>query len=263
MSARHAYPTDEHARAAEIVTGFFASKQETSAVLLTCSCARGRGSRDSCLDMAVLVRPELLATERTRLEREWEELYGTESGFRDLLAVGRYSHVDLELFDGIFIPGYHGFTSGPDEFELEIGNYLAYSVPLHQRDGYLDELRARWLPFYDDGLRARRLAMVLGYCHNNLDHIDLFVRRHLHFQAFRRLYNAFGEFLQALFISRRTYPIAYDKWIREQVVDILGLPELYERLPGLFEIGRFESDELTRKAAVLEQLVETYVEEAR
>lgn len=29
--------------------------------------------------------------------------------------------------------------------------------------------------------------------------------------------------MQALFIARRTYPIAYDKWIREQVVDILGL----------------------------------------
>ncbi len=56
------------------------------------------------------------------------------------------------------------------------------------------------------------------------------VDRGLYFQAFDRLYNAHQEFLQALFISRRTYPIVYNKWIHEQIVDILHLPELYESI---------------------------------
>ena len=75
-------------------------------------------------------------------------------------------------------------------------------------------------------------------------------------QSFNRLYDAFREFLQTLFISRRTYPIAYDKWIREQVEEILGLPDLYQRLPRLLEISHFESDEIAQKAKELRGLLE-------
>ncbi len=75
---------------------------------------------------------------------------------------------------------------------------------------------------------------------------------------FDRLYNAYREFLQALFIARRTYPIAYNKWIREEVEEILGLPELYAQLPHLFEIRQFESSEIADKAKEVEKLLEKY-----
>ena len=83
----------------------------------------------------------------------------------------------------------------------------------------------------------------------------------MYFQSFDRLYNAYREFLQALFISRRTYPIAYNKWIREQIVDILNLPELYNRLPRLFEIKHFEGPEIGEKAREVEQMLEQYAPE--
>ena len=70
--------------------------------------------------------------------------------------------------------------------------------------------------------------------------------------------NIFQEFLQALFIARRTYPIAYDKWIREQVEEILGLPDLYKQLPKLFEFSHFESSEIADKAKDLGGLLEEY-----
>jgi hypothetical protein len=76
----------------------------------------------------------------------------------------------------------------------------------------------------------------------DLDHVPFFVGRGLYFQAFDRLYKAFQEFLQALFIARRVYPIAYNKWIHEQVAVRLGLPELYAQLPKILEITRLESD---------------------
>ena len=94
-----------------------------------------------------------------------------------------------------------------------------------------------------------------------LAHIQLYVERRLYFQSFARLYRAFQMFLQALLIARRTYPIAYDKWVHEQVVEILGLPELYARLPQLLEIGRFESADLVDKAAELRRLLDAYVVE--
>jgi hypothetical protein len=62
-------------------------------------------------------------------------------------------------------------------------------------------------------------------------------------------------------MARRTCPIAYDKWIREQVVEILGLPELYEWLPHLFEITHLESAELVDNAAELGRLLDAYVGE--
>ncbi len=82
--------------------------------------------------------------------------------------------------------------------------------------------------------------------------------RGLRFQSFDRLWKAFQEFLQALFISHRTYPIAYDKWVREQVEEILGLPELYRQFPPLFALRRFESGEFAEKAATLPGLLDQY-----
>ncbi len=252
------YPTPEHEAATAAIIAFFAGRPGVDAVLLTNSCARGKATRDSCLDVLVLVRPEVLSTERPALERRWDDFYRTEPVFAALLRVGAYSHVDLGFGDGVFVPEPRHWTSGPDEFELEIGNWLVYAAPLLERSPYLADLRARWLPYYDDALRARRLAAVRRYCLNNLDHIPLFVERGLYFQSFYRLYDAFREFLQALFIARRTYPIAYDKWIREQVAEILGLPDLYQQLPRLFEIDRFEGPELARKAEDLRRLLEEY-----
>lgn len=84
------------------------------------------------------------------------------------------------------------------------------------------------------------------------------MERGLYFQAFDRFYNAFQEFVQALFISRRTYPIAYDKWIREQMEEILNMPKLYRRLCELFETETFESSEIAEKTQGLTHLLEEY-----
>lgn len=257
------YPTAQHRAAADRIVGFFSGQADVQAVLLTCSCARGKATRDSCLDVAVLVLPQVLAAKGQDLQQEWDSFYGSEQVFKSLLRVGEYSHVDLEFVDGSFVPPYHGWTTGADAFELEIGNLLVYSVPLWQRGDYLSQLQQDWLPYYDEGMRRARLAMVSRFCLNNLHHIPPFVERGLFFQSLNRLHDAFGEFLQALFISRRTYPIAYDKWVKEQVVEILELPELYRQLVSLLEIQDLESRELIGKAKALEGLLTAYGADAR
>jgi len=97
--------------------------------------------------------------------------------------------------------------------------------------------------------------MVKEFCLNNLEHIPIYVERGLYFQSFSRLYNAMQEFLQALFISKRIYPIAYDKWIKEQLCDMLKMPELYHELVGMLEYRNFESSEHIGKAKKLESFV--------
>jgi len=261
MQLHPAYPTDRHQRAAQAAVDFFSACRDVEAVILAGSCARGKAGPDSCLDILVLTRPELPPDAKSALEQQWKGIYSTDRTFEALRQTGKYSNLDLDLIDGRFAPRSRGWTSGPDEFELQIGNALVYSVALWERADYLERLGARWLPYYEEPLRQERLAMVRRYCQNNLDHVPLYVDRGLYFQAFHRLYDAFREFLQALFIARRTYPITYNKWIREQVEDILGMPELYRQLPGLFEIERFESQEIAGKARDLERLLQAHVVE--
>ncbi len=258
MRIEATYPSVEHRRAAESVVNFF-SGQDVDAVLLTCSCARGKASRGSCLDISVLISPN--KSKMFHVKHSWEQFHESQKVFQELGALGKYSHVDLDFTDGCFQPQDWGWTGGPDNFELEIGNIVAYSIPLLEKTDHFQKLRAQWLPYYSDGLRRERLAQARKYCLNNLDHIPMYIERDLYFQSFQRLYHASQEFLQALLISRRAYPIAYDKWIREQVEDMLGMPELYRQLVGLLEIKRFESREIAHKAAELECLFHEHVVE--
>jgi hypothetical protein len=189
----------------------------------------------------------------------WDQHCAADPLFQELIQVGAFSQVDLDFSSGVFHPPHHGWTSGADAFELEIGNTLVYAAPLAENSNYFRELQADWLPYYHEDLRRERLALVLRFCRNNLAHIPLYAPRELYFQCFKRFYNAFEEFLQALFIAHRTYPIAYDKWVREGIVEILGLPELYAQLPPLFEVDSFESQSMVAKAARLEELIQMYI----
>ena len=258
MSIRPTYPSAEYDQAARAVVDFF-SEKVVDAVILTCSCARGKASRDSCLDISILLPLENFTARRDALESQWDQFYESEEIFGHLHRVGKYSHVDLDFTDGHFQPQDWGWIGGPDNFELEIGNVLVYSVPLLEQTDRFRKLKVLWLPYYSDQLRQERLAQARKYCLNNLDHIPLYVERRLYFQAFQRLYHALQEFLQALFISHRVYPLAYDKWIREQIEEILGMPELYRQFVSLLEIAHFESHEIALKARQLEYLFYKYV----
>jgi Nucleotidyltransferase domain len=227
--------------------------------LLVNSCARGKATPESDLDIAVLVKPTLSVADKAALEQQWRSYYQTESIFQHLQQSGRFTRVHLDLIHGEYTPQLWDDGGGPDSFELELGNHVAYSVPLWQADNALEHLRAKWLPYYDESLQHERLTMVKAACAYDLGHVGFYVKRTLYFQAFDRLYKAFQEFLQALCIAHRTYPIAYNKWIRELVEDKLGLPELYPQLPPLLEIYRLESDALVYKAERLSELLEQWM----
>ncbi|HSK66696.1 MAG TPA: hypothetical protein VK888_07190, partial [Anaerolineales bacterium] len=188
----------------------------------------------------------------------WNAFEKSSQAVQDLYRTGKYSVVHPDFISGVFTPGEQDESAGPDDFELQVGNFLAYSVPLWQGSDYFDQLKEQWLPYYDEDLRRKRLERVRWFCLNNLHHIPPYIDRKLYFQSFDRLYNAYQEFLQALFIARRTYPIAYNKWIHEQIVEVLGLPELYEQLSHLFEIRNFESTEIADKALQVEKLLDEY-----
>lgn len=255
MTSVPAYPTAAHERAAAAITDFFRGRDETDAVLLVNSCARGKATADSCLDMQVITPPDAV----DRVDADFRRFAAESDDVVSLAAAGRFADLHLDVTDGILTPGQID-EEGIDWFEVSVGNLFVYSTPLFVRGGRLESLRGPWLPYYDEALRGERLQaarwFVLG---NNLARIPWFLERQLYFQAFDRFYRAFQGFLLGLHISRRTYPIAYNKWIREQIVDILGMPTLYDRLPRLFELERFESNALETKAHDLGRLVDEYL----
>jgi hypothetical protein len=120
---------------------------------------------------------------------------------------------------------------------------------------YFQELQDKWLPYYSEELRLQRLTMVRNACEYDLNHIPFFINRGLYFQAFDILYKAFQEYLQALFIGNKTYPIAYNKWIKEQVVTWLNKPELYPKLSPILSVRNIESNEINDKAKMLLDLL--------
>jgi hypothetical protein len=117
------------------------------------------------------------------------------------------------------------------------------------------------VPYYNEDLRLQRLTMSRNACEYDLEHIPLFVKRRLYFQAFDILCKAFQEYLQTLFIANKIYPIAYNKWIKEQVVKWLNKPDLYPKLPPILSVCNIESNEIIEKANMLRQLLNDAMKE--
>lgn len=250
------FPTAQHQQAAETAARFFEGRSLVDSVLVTNSIARGNAVPGSDLDMNVLLGADASQAQADELQAEWDGFRAADPILRAFEASGPFMHVHLDVTLGQFVPEVWDDGGGPDDFEIGIGNLLR-AAPLGQPGGHFMQLRQRWLPYYDEGLRSQRLAMVRAACRYDLDFIPFYASRGLVFQAFDRLYRAHQEFLQALFISQRVYPIAYNKWIREQVAGWLDLPELYDQLPGILSLPALEPDALNDRAKHLGALLES------
>ena len=228
-------------------------------VLVVNSCARGRATVHSDLDMAALVNPGTSVIEMAELEESWTRFASRNALVAQLMEMGPFCKLHIDFFDGRFIPAVWDEGGGPDTFEIEIGNRIAHSSAMRAPGPYFTELCNRWLPYYDNELRTARMGMVRHACASHLEYVKLLHKRSLHFHAFDQLYKAYQEFLQGVFISRHTYPIAYNKWIQEQIVEWLELPDLYDELPNVLSIADLEGGDILVNAKLLQDLLEYWV----
>ena len=252
------FPTTLHGETAELVMEFFLALPVVDTFLLVNSCARGQAVPESDLDFAVLLSPDTPSGEQDILEQAWQRYSTSNTDILRFRKSHRFAQIHLDVIDGNYLPQIWDDGEGPDYFEVEIGNRIAYSLPLGKEGPYFEKLKNRWLPYYQEELRVQRFSMAKAACEYDLDHIAFFVKRDLYFQAFDRLYKAFQEFLQTLFIGHKTYPIAYNKWIGEQVVTLLKLPELYEQLPSIISVKDITSHETIEKGRLLQELLNEY-----
>lgn len=254
------FSTALHQQAARRAADFFGGHVPVDTVLVVNSCARGRATPGSDVDVAVLVSPSTSAQEMRALEGAWAAFAAADALVLQFRDAGRFTDVHVDVFDGQFEPLVWDDGGGPDSFEIEIGNRIVHGISLDAPGQRFQQLQARWLPYYDDELRDRRLTMARHGCACDVERVLALATRGLHFSAFDYLYRAFQEFLQALFIARRTYPLSYTKWIAEQVAERLALPELYRELPPLLSIRSIESEEAGEKALALQRLMERWTQ---
>ena len=187
MTVGHAYPTSAHERAAVAIADYFAAVDDVDAVLPTNSCARGKATSDSCLDMQVIVPTAVVE----RVDTDFRAFATEDEAVAALIAAGRFSDLHLDVTDGIVEPGVID-EEGIDWFEVSVGNTFVYSFPLFTRGSGFESLGARWLPYYGDDLRRERLEAARWFVlDNNLARIPWFIERELYFQAFDRFYRAF------------------------------------------------------------------------
>ncbi|CAN5819314.1 hypothetical protein BH11BAC7_BH11BAC7_12350 [soil metagenome] len=261
MTIKPIFPTSLHQDTAGLINDYFLHIPNVDTVLVVNSCARGQAVPESDLDFAVLVKPGTSANEIENLESSWQIYAKAQPVLLKFKQSNQFAHIHLDIIDGNYIPTILEVGVASDFFEIEIGNHICYSAPMDNAGNYFKELQNKWLPYYNEELRLQRLTMTRNACEYDLDHIPFFSKRSLYFQAFDILCKAFQEYLQTLFIANKTYPIAYNKWIKEQVVNLLNKPELYPKLSPVLSINNIESDEINHKAKMLRELLEATTNE--
>ena len=255
IESRLVFPTLLHQAVGDRILEYFSKIRTVDTVLAVNSCARGQAVPESDLDFAILVQPAISVETIAAIERDWTIFSEADSKIKEYKAFSKFSHLHLDIISGNYIPTPVELGAPVDSFELEIGNQVRYSAPIRVAGRYFEELQSRWLPYYGRELRLNRFEMMRTGCRYEIDHIPLFANRGLFFQAFDLLYRAFQKFLQVLFIGSAIYPIAYNKWIKYQIEEILAKPELYNKLPPIISLSNIESNEIIKKAEMLQHLL--------
>ena len=250
------FPTSLHEDAASVVHEYFSKLPDIDTVLVVNSCARGQAVADSDLDFAILATPQTSASRIASVQKKWNKFSSENKVIAKYAASSKFAHLHLDVISGEYTPTVLEVGVASDYFEVEIGNQICYSAPMGNIGEHFRILREKWLPYYDEKLREQRFPMLKKACQYDLDHIPIFMGRQLYFQAFDILCKAFQEYLQVLFVGRRVYPIAYNKWIRYQIESILGDDDLYRRLPPILSVSNIESSEINKKVKMLQELLD-------
>lgn len=259
------FPTPRHAELAQALVGLFAAEADLSAALLGGSLARSRGHPTSDVDLLLLIPDSQLLSYRARdrapkfaaigAGRVEMEPDGVTLDFGGLAA-----HVWMT--DGDLRPRTAGAVLD-DPFELEVAALFVNARVLLDRDGRYGQLRARYVPFYDEALRQARLLALEGEFADHCAAVETLAGRGLHFAGLDRLLTAFRAFVLGLFLARRRYPLDLLKHLEEQVAEGLARPELLPALRSVLALPELDGPALAERAARLRALWAAEVLKAR
>jgi len=183
MTFKPGFPTKLHHDAAELIKNYFLAIPNVDTVLVVNSCARGQAVPESDLDFAILVAPGTKPDEKRNIEDSWQIHSETHQTIIKYKQSSQFAHLHLDIIDGNYVPMNIKNGEPIDYFEIEIGNQICYSAPMHNPGSYFQMLQSKWLPYYNEALRLQRLQMIKDACNYDLDHIpflseESFISRH-------------------------------------------------------------------------------------
>jgi hypothetical protein len=223
--------------------------------------ARGKAVEGSCIDLFIFLGErhfDTLAPSLKLRAEAYSRLGGRicyyEGDVEGGVLIGDI-RVDVGFASDVEVPQTeNSFDITRDEFETTIGNLFVYSVMLYEKGTRYDELKEKYLPFYDDELRKIRLAGTRKEFAYKVWKIKWLADRGEYLSSLEALLEAQRIFLQYLFIKKRKYPIDYVKWIKDQCSQILQMPDLYRELVSVVDGIELTKKGLTKKADILERL---------
>ena len=112
-------------------------------------------------------------------------------------------------------------TASHDSLDLLFANFYQYGIPFIGETPLKDEINEKFLPFYDDDIRKRRLAVLTTRVQKNNERVLSDIERGC--SVFDDVYRSRSYFLKWLFIFKKTYPISLTKHLDRQLEDLLGM----------------------------------------
>ena len=103
------YPTELHKKAAEEFINLFKKENRVMSILLTCSCARGKAHKSSCIDFAIVVKNE--KKDENYLRKKFEGFKNNSKAYKKFKKLDKFTHIDLDIIDGKFEPSERGICS--------------------------------------------------------------------------------------------------------------------------------------------------------
>lgn len=253
------FPTQSHKIALEETVNFFKKKKEVSAITLVGSVLRNQGSYNADIDVDIFVPDKDIEHKLTNEFLPFKDK--VVERLRKRGDTGKFFDIGfhvLTLPDDLAVPT-RSWISGPDYYEIIIAHFFVYCRLMFEQNKLYAKTRKKYIPYYSEKLRKKRLEETLKFCLNNIQHVEPYARRGLHIQALKRIRHATEEFIQALFISKKVYPLDYDKWVKYELEKILKLPDLYRELISIYELKKMNNENLIIAGRKLEKLIHKYI----
>lgn len=162
---------------------------------------------------------------------------------------------DLMITNSRVCCGNHAQDVSSDNFELYIGNLFVHSKMLFQKGNYYSNLKKRYLPYYNEDLRKRRMRLLKEDIRRLIGKLKSNSADFKTINAIYYLNRTLQSILQLKFMYHKVYPISYRKWMDYQFDNILNSDALLGKLNRFIKKTNLNKKDLSKLADFLSVIV--------
>jgi hypothetical protein len=167
--------------------------------------------------------------------------------------------LDLTYIDGNIKIGKTSYTVFKDNFERHIGNLYVYGKVLYEgKHSRYKKLKGKYLPFYSENLRKKRLSLLEEELKKRISKIRKSSEKGDIMKTIHNFDRVLKILLQYIFIKKKKYPLNYEKYIKEQFEHILQDPITYKKIEEILSHTTLSPASLAAAANSLNEIFESF-----